>query len=242
MDGPTYERWVAGRTVETDRPKGRLRTDDQAVRFVEVTVNGPKTWSLAAAAGPGGRGGLRRRPGPRRVADRGLAGLACDDPGGAAGPAGAGAGGGDRGRGGPPLHLTGRGPAPTSPPADQRPGLGGRVGGGVCTRSGCGTAWRRSTGSDTPRSCATRSSGPPWPPTATPWTRRPGEIAELAGYVGAFSARAKQIETHVDSYEADWRSEHPGEEPGRSCGGPGTGGALGDGAARQGGARLRGRS
>src|SRR5204863_6496649 len=40
MDGPAYERWVAGRTVETDRPKGRLRSDGQAVRFVEVTVNG----------------------------------------------------------------------------------------------------------------------------------------------------------------------------------------------------------
>jgi hypothetical protein len=29
-----------------------LRTDDQAVRFVEVVVNGPKTWSLAAALHP----------------------------------------------------------------------------------------------------------------------------------------------------------------------------------------------
>jgi conjugative relaxase-like TrwC/TraI family protein len=49
MDGDTYEQWVAGVDVESGRPKGRLRTDDQAVRFVEVTVNGPKTWSLAAA-------------------------------------------------------------------------------------------------------------------------------------------------------------------------------------------------
>jgi hypothetical protein len=31
---------------------GRLRKDDKAVRFVEVTVNGPKTWSLAAAIHP----------------------------------------------------------------------------------------------------------------------------------------------------------------------------------------------
>jgi hypothetical protein len=43
LEGPARERWVAGRVVETDRPKGRLRSDDQAVRFVEVTVNGPKT-------------------------------------------------------------------------------------------------------------------------------------------------------------------------------------------------------
>jgi exodeoxyribonuclease V alpha subunit len=41
-----------------------------------------------------------------------------------------------------------------------------------------------------------------------------GEIAELAGVVGAFSARARQIEHHLDRYEADWRTEHPGEEPG----------------------------
>lgn len=45
-------RWVAGYDVETGKAKGRLRTDDQAVRFVEVTVNGPKTWSLAAALHP----------------------------------------------------------------------------------------------------------------------------------------------------------------------------------------------
>ena len=52
MDGATYENWVAGYDVDTGQAKGRLRTDEQAVRFVEVTVNGPKTWSLAAALHP----------------------------------------------------------------------------------------------------------------------------------------------------------------------------------------------
>jgi conjugative relaxase-like TrwC/TraI family protein len=52
MDGERYEQWVAGRDAETTSPKGRLRTDEQAGRFVEVTVNGPKTWSLAAALHP----------------------------------------------------------------------------------------------------------------------------------------------------------------------------------------------
>src|SRR4051812_50194067 len=33
-------------------PRGRLRSDDRAVRFVEVVVNGPKSWSLAAALHP----------------------------------------------------------------------------------------------------------------------------------------------------------------------------------------------
>ena len=52
MDGPAYERWVAGYDVETAAPKGRLRRDKQGLRFVEVVVNGPKTWSLAAALHP----------------------------------------------------------------------------------------------------------------------------------------------------------------------------------------------
>src|SRR6188472_3812945 len=47
LHGDTYEQWVAGYDVETGMAKGRLRTDDKGVRFVEVTVNGPKTWSLA---------------------------------------------------------------------------------------------------------------------------------------------------------------------------------------------------
>ena len=52
LDGPAYERWVAGHDVETGAPKGRLRHDKQGLRFVEVVVNGPKTWSLAAALHP----------------------------------------------------------------------------------------------------------------------------------------------------------------------------------------------
>ncbi|MEJ7757833.1 MAG: relaxase domain-containing protein [Nocardioidaceae bacterium] len=52
MDGDTYEQWVAGVDVDTGRKKGRIRNDANALRFVEVTVNGPKTWSLAAALHP----------------------------------------------------------------------------------------------------------------------------------------------------------------------------------------------
>src|SRR3954465_16034539 len=46
MDGHTYERWVAGINVDNGAKKGRLRTDADGLRFVEVVVNGPKTWSL----------------------------------------------------------------------------------------------------------------------------------------------------------------------------------------------------
>src|SRR6478735_9231537 len=52
LDGPGYERWVAGYDVETGQAKGRLRQDARGLRFVEVVVNGPKTWSLAAALHP----------------------------------------------------------------------------------------------------------------------------------------------------------------------------------------------
>ena len=52
MDGDTYEQWVAGVDLDTGLRKGRVRDDANALRFVEVVVNGPKTWSLAAALYP----------------------------------------------------------------------------------------------------------------------------------------------------------------------------------------------
>ena len=45
LDGDTYEQWVAGIDIDTGRRKGQVREDAKALRFVEVTVNGPKTWS-----------------------------------------------------------------------------------------------------------------------------------------------------------------------------------------------------
>jgi exodeoxyribonuclease V alpha subunit len=47
LTGDSYEAWVAGVDPETGVPRGRLRASDRAVRFVEVVVNGPKSWSLA---------------------------------------------------------------------------------------------------------------------------------------------------------------------------------------------------
>src|SRR5215217_8799948 len=52
LTGDGYETWVAGRDPDTGQPRGRLRTDERAVRFIEVVVNGPKSWSLAAALHP----------------------------------------------------------------------------------------------------------------------------------------------------------------------------------------------
>ena len=52
MEGDAYEQWVTGIDLGTGRKKGRVREDANALRFVEVIVNGPKTWSLAAALHP----------------------------------------------------------------------------------------------------------------------------------------------------------------------------------------------
>jgi hypothetical protein len=41
-----------------------------------------------------------------------------------------------------------------------------------------------------------------------------GEILEFAEYVGPFSARAAQIGRNLDRYERDWAAAHPGESPG----------------------------
>ena len=43
LTGESYEAWVAGLDPDTGEPRGWLQTDDRAVRFVEVVVNGPKS-------------------------------------------------------------------------------------------------------------------------------------------------------------------------------------------------------
>src|SRR3954454_16896231 len=53
LAGDGYRAGVAGTDPDTGEPRGRLRTDDRPVRFVEVVVNGPKSCSLAAALHPG---------------------------------------------------------------------------------------------------------------------------------------------------------------------------------------------
>jgi exodeoxyribonuclease V alpha subunit len=41
-----------------------------------------------------------------------------------------------------------------------------------------------------------------------------GEILEFAEYIGPFSARAAQIGRNLNRYERDWMAAHPGESPG----------------------------
>ena len=202
MDGDTYEQWVAGyrRRDRARRRAGSARTRT-GLRFVEVVVNGPKTWSLAAAAAPGDRRRATTRPrtGPPT---RSSAGSPSTPPPGS----GRGA---DRSRsrssssrprwcgttrrvpGTRTVTSTCRSTPGSSPPAR---GVG-------CTRSGSSTASRRSTGSGTPR-----SRDPEFRAVlaAHGYTLDPetSEIRQLTPYAGAFSARAAQIRRNIDRYEA----------------------------------------
>ena len=58
LTGDGYEAWVAGLDPDTGEPRGRLRTDAQAVRFVEVVVNGPEVLVTGRRAASRRRGGL----------------------------------------------------------------------------------------------------------------------------------------------------------------------------------------
>ena len=217
MDGPSYEQWVAGRIVDpgldAGRPKGRLRSGDQAVRFVEVTVNGPKTWSLAAAVDPEIADAYDAAQG--RAAGQ-IVGWLAKHAATRVGPR-------ERqvqvpveeieaavvrhytSRAGDPhrhLHLQvnarvwaqgkWRG-LHTVGVRDSLEAINGIGHAAVMCDPGFRTVLAGRGYTLDPES---------------------GEIVELAGFVGAFSARARQIETQVDSYEAAWRPEHPGQEPG----------------------------
>jgi conjugative relaxase-like TrwC/TraI family protein len=213
MDGPAYERWVAGRTVETDQPKGRLRSDGQAVRFVEVTVNGPKTWSLAAALDP--EVAAAYDAAQDRAAHQIVAWLA-EHSTTRVGP---------RGRqvqvpveqieAAVVRHYTSRAGDPHRHlhlQVNARVWAQGRWRGlhtvgirdSLEAINGIGHA---AVMCDPEFRTVLAGRGYTLDPES-------GEITELARHVGPFSARARQIEYQVDSYEAAWRGDHPGEEPG----------------------------
>ncbi len=213
LDGPAYEAWVAGYDVETGLAKGRLRTDGHGLRFVEVVVNGPKTWSLAASLHPqiaAAYDGAQERAAGEVIGW--LAGHATTRVG-------------PRGRqvqvpvdrleavvvrhytsraGDPHRHLHLQ--------VNARVEAGGRWRGlhsvGVVDSieavNGIGHA---AVACDPTFRRVLAAHGYTLDPATS-------EITELAPYAGAFSARAAQITRNTDRYEAAWRREHPGEEPG----------------------------
>ena len=213
LDGESYESWVAGIDVDTGARKGRLRQDAKALRFVEVTVNGPKTWSLAAALHPDLSAALDAAQ--DRAAEQIVAFLA--------------------------QHATTRvGPRGrqvqvpveqveaavirhyTSRAGDPHRHLHLQINARVWAEG----KWRglHSVGI---RDTIEAINGIGHAAVATdPEFRKvlaehgltidavTGEVEQLAPHVGTFSARTSQIHRNIDRYEAEWRRDHPGEEPG----------------------------
>jgi exodeoxyribonuclease V alpha subunit len=213
MNGETYEQWVAGIDIDTGRKKGRVRDDANALRFVEVTVNGPKTWSLAAALHPEVSEALDAVH--DRAATQIVAWIAQH----------ATTRVGPRGRqvqvpveqieAAVIRHYTSRAGDPHRHLHLQ-----------VNARVFAAGAWRglHSVGV---RDMIEAINGIGHAAVATDPEFRAvlaargftldaetSEIEQLAPYVGAFSARTSQIHRNIERYEGQWRREHPGEEPG----------------------------
>ena len=213
LKGDAYERWVAGLVVETGTPKGRLRTDGQGVRFVEVVVNGPKTWSLVAAVDPvvaaAYDAALER-------AAREIVGWLADHATTRVGP---------RGRQVQvPVeeieavvvrHYTSRAGDPHRHLHLQ---VNARVWAANRWRGIHTVGVRDSLEAINGIGHAAVMADPEFRAAlaARGYTLDPatGEVVELAPFAGKFSARAAQIGRHVDRYEAEWRAEHPEQEPG----------------------------
>jgi len=213
MDGETYEQWVAGIDIDTGRPKGRLRDDANALRFVEVTVNGPKTWSLAAALHPEISAALDEA---QDKAATEIVGWVAQHATTRVGP---------RGRqvqvpverieAAVIRHYTSRAGDPHRHLHLQ---INARVYAVGAWRGIHSVGIRDSIEAINGIGHAAVATNPQFRSvlaahglTLDPET---SEIRELAPYVGAFSARTGQIRLNVDRYEAAWRTDHPSEEPG----------------------------
>ncbi|GAC1382930.1 MAG: hypothetical protein NVSMB48_14830 [Marmoricola sp.] len=212
LDGDDYERWVAGYTADGS-PKGRLRKDDQALRFVEVVVNGPKTWSLAASIDSSIAAAYDAAQ--ERAAEE-IVGWLAEHSTTRVGPRG------DQvqvpveqieatvvrhytSRAGDPhrhLHLQ----------INARVWAAGKWRGlhsvGTVDQieaiNGIGHA---AVMCDPQFRAVLTARGYHLDP-------KTGEITELAPFAPKFSARAAQIARNTERFEAEWRTEHPDEEPG----------------------------
>jgi exodeoxyribonuclease V alpha subunit len=212
LTGQTYEAWVAGRNPETGTPRGRLRTDDRAVRFVEVVVNGPKSWSLAAALHP--EIAAAYDAAQDRAATQ-IIGWLAEHATTRVGPAG-----GqvqvavERLEAVTVAHYTSRAGDPHRHlhlqilarvfAAEKWRGLHTvGVRDSLAAINGIGHA---AVATDPQFRAALAAHG--YSLDAT------GEIQDLADYVGPFSARTAQIARNADRYESEWTAAHPGEHPG----------------------------
>src|SRR3954451_14379631 len=212
LAGDTYGAGVAGRAPDGGEPRGRLRTDDQAVRFVEVVVNGPKSWSLAAALHPdisAAYDAAQDRAATQVIAWLGQHATTRVGP-----------------RGGQVQVPVERLEAVTVRHYTSRAGDPHRhLHLQVNARVFAAGKWRglHTVGV---RDSLAAINGIGHAAVATDPRFRvalaahgytldaAGEITQLAGYVGVFSARAAQITRNLDRYETEWTAAHPGERPG----------------------------
>lgn len=213
MDGETYEQWVAGIDIDKGKPKGRLRGDAAGLRFVEVTVNGPKTWSLAAALHPEISEALDAA---QDRAAKEIVGWVADHATTRVGP---------RGRqvqvpaekieAAAIRHYTSRAGDPHRHLHLQ---INARVFAADAWRGIHSVGIRDSIEAVNGIGHAAVATDPDFRTALSQhgFTLDPetGEIQQLAPYVGAFSARAAHIGRNIDRYEAAWRAEHPDQEPG----------------------------
>jgi exodeoxyribonuclease V alpha subunit len=213
MDGDTYQRWVHGYAVETGNAKGLIRNHPKALRFVEVVVNGPKTWSIAAS--------LHSEIGAAYDAAQERAAMEII---------------GWLGE-----HSTtrvGRRNQQVQVPVER--GLEAAVIRHYTSRAGdphrhlhvqinakvfAVDEWRALHSVGTGDSIEALNGIGHAAVMCDPKFRRvlaahgytlddSGEIEQLAPYAGRFSQRASQIGRNIDRYETQWRADHPGEEPG----------------------------
>ncbi len=213
LTGDSYEAWVAGRHPETGEPKGRLRNDAQAVRFVEVSVNGPKSWSLAAELHPAISVAYDAA---QDAAAQQIIGWLAQHATTRVGP-----------RGGqiqvPVTEIdavTVR--HHTSRAGDPHRHLHLQINARVLAEGqwrGLHTVGvRDSIDAINGIGHAAMMTDPGFRQALAQhgFTLDPssGEVVELAEFAGPFSARAAQIGRHLDRYEAEWRAANPHAEPG----------------------------
>ncbi|PZS16462.1 MAG: TrwC relaxase [Pseudonocardiales bacterium] len=211
LTGDEYEAWVAGIDPTTGVPRGRLRHDKKAVRFVEVTVNGPKSWSLAAELHPAISRALDAAQ--DRAATQIIAWIA-EHATTRVGPRGAQVQV-------PVQHIeavTVR--HYTSRAGDPHRHLHLQINARVLAEG----AWRGlhtvgvrdSLDAINGIGHAAVLTDPQFRAalTAHGFTiNEDGEVTQLAEFVGSFSARAAQIGRNIDRYETEWLAANPGRQP-----------------------------
>src|SRR3954462_3249955 len=212
LNGDAYGTWVAGRDPGTGEPRGQLRGDGDAVRFVEVVVNGPKTWSLAAALHPDIATAYDAAQ--LRAAEQIIGWLGRDAPT-RVGPRG--------GQVQVPVevaeavtvaHYTSRAGDPHRHLHLQ---INARVFAAGKWRGLHTVGVRDSLDAINGIGHAAVACDPQFRAALAGHgyvLDAGGEIRQLADFVGAFSARAAQIARNIDTYEREWAAMHPGESPG----------------------------